>query len=101
MPERAEIAGAAERLAAALPAAGGSAAAAADLRAAAARLRARAEPLPARAAHDLRTPLTAIRAAVEILAEAPLDEADRRRFAGIVRAEALRLARLVETIAGR
>ena len=45
--------------------------------------------------------MTAIRAAVEILAEEPLDDADRRRFAAIVGAEARRLARLVEAIAGR
>ena len=99
MPERAEIAGAAERLAAALPAAGGSAPAAADLRAAAARLRARAaagpgRPRPPHAAHrDPRCGRDPGQGAVY--------DADRRRFAGIVRAEALRLARLVETIAGR
>lgn len=46
--------------------------------------------------HELRTPLTSIRGYVETLLDEPVDPDTTRRFLGVVRNEALRLARLVD-----
>lgn len=48
--------------------------------------------------HDLRSPLTAIRAAAPLLATATLDDDDRRELGQVVDAESARLARLVEDL---
>ncbi|NJD06328.1 MAG: two-component system sensor histidine kinase CreC [Methylococcaceae bacterium] len=47
--------------------------------------------------HEMKSPLAAIRGAAELL-EDPLDEADRRRFAGHVREQSERLTRLIERL---
>jgi signal transduction histidine kinase len=49
--------------------------------------------------HELKTPLTAVRALAEILEAHPdLPEAERRRFTGLLAKEAARLSRLVEEV---
>jgi len=49
--------------------------------------------------HELRTPMTSIRAFSEILmAEPPLPVAEQRRYAGIIHDEALRLTRLLDSL---
>ncbi len=48
--------------------------------------------------HELRTPMTSIRAFSEILMEGGLDGAERARFAGVIHAEALRLTRLLDDL---
>jgi K+-sensing histidine kinase KdpD len=48
--------------------------------------------------HDLRSPLTAIRAAAEALASRRIEDGDRRALAGAVSAEALRLSSLVDKL---
>ncbi|MTH63910.1 ATP-binding protein [Paracoccus shanxieyensis] len=47
--------------------------------------------------HELRTPMTSIRAFSEILME-PLSDADRARFATIIHDEAARMTRLIEDL---
>jgi Na+/proline symporter/nitrogen-specific signal transduction histidine kinase len=50
-------------------------------------------------AHELKTPLTSVRALAEILKAHPdLPEAERRRFTELLAKEALRLSRLVEEV---
>ena len=95
MPERAGIAAELEALAATVGALDGLVAEAGALRAASARIGGRGKALAAVEAHGLRSPMTAIRSAAEILAEG-VGAGDRRRFREIVRAEAARLLRLVE-----
>ncbi len=48
--------------------------------------------------HELRTPMTSIRAFSDILAEPGLPSEDRNRFAGIIRTEAIRLTRLLDDL---
>ncbi len=48
--------------------------------------------------HDLRSPLTAILASAGPLEAEHVDDAERRELAGVVRAEAERLARLIEQL---
>ncbi|MEL6266635.1 MAG: ATP-binding protein, partial [Pseudomonadota bacterium] len=49
--------------------------------------------------HELRTPMTSIRSFAEILHEGDdLGEVERRRFAGIIHTESLRLTRLLDEI---
>ncbi|MFH5776041.1 ATP-binding protein [Paracoccus sp. NGMCC 1.201697] len=48
--------------------------------------------------HELRTPMTSIRAFSEILMEPELPDADRTRFAGVIHDEASRLTRLIEDL---
>lgn len=48
--------------------------------------------------HELRTPMTSIRAFSEILMEPGLPDRDRPRFAGIIHDEASRLTRLIEDL---
>lgn len=49
--------------------------------------------------HELRTPLTSFQLYSDLLAEMPQESAEKRRhYAGILRAEAARLARLVENV---
>ncbi|MEM7525647.1 MAG: ATP-binding protein, partial [Pseudomonadota bacterium] len=49
--------------------------------------------------HELRTPMTSVRSFAEILEQTPdLDEPTRRRFAGIIQGESLRLTRLLDEI---
>ncbi|MDF0599587.1 ATP-binding protein [Psychromarinibacter sp. C21-152] len=49
--------------------------------------------------HELRTPMTSIRAFSEIMmAEAPMAEADQQRFATIIHDEAIRLTRLLDDL---
>jgi len=48
--------------------------------------------------HELRTPMTSIRAFSELLKSGDLDEAARARFAGIIHAESLRLTRLLDDL---
>ncbi|MDE2482536.1 MAG: HAMP domain-containing histidine kinase [bacterium] len=46
--------------------------------------------------HELRTPLTSIRGYLETLLDDEIDASTARRFLGVARAEAVRLARLVD-----
>jgi len=48
--------------------------------------------------HELRTPMTSIRAFSEILREPDLPEKDRGHFAGIIHDEAIRLTRLLDDL---
>ncbi|GAD57213.1 ATP-binding protein [Limimaricola cinnabarinus] len=48
--------------------------------------------------HELRTPMTSIRAFAEILRDDGLDEAEQERFAGIIGDEAGRLTRLLDDL---
>ncbi|WP_241523898.1 ATP-binding protein [Oceaniglobus indicus] len=48
--------------------------------------------------HELRTPMTSIRAFSEILREAGMDRETRDRYAGIIHDEALRLTRLLDDL---
>ncbi|WP_374425358.1 ATP-binding protein [Paracoccus sp. (in: a-proteobacteria)] len=48
--------------------------------------------------HELRTPMTSIRAFSELLMEPELSAADRSRFAGIIHDEAARLTRLLQEL---
>lgn len=48
--------------------------------------------------HELRTPMTSIRALSEIMMEPELPAADRARFAGIIHDEAARMTRLLEDL---
>jgi Na+/proline symporter/nitrogen-specific signal transduction histidine kinase len=48
--------------------------------------------------HELRTPMTSIRAFSEILREGGVGEADQVRFAGVIHDEALRLTRLLDDL---
>ncbi len=48
--------------------------------------------------HELRTPMTSIRAFSELLMEPRLDDADRARFAGIIHDESARLTRLLQDL---
>ncbi|MGR3436611.1 MAG: ATP-binding protein [Shimia sp.] len=48
--------------------------------------------------HELRTPMTSIRAFSEILREGGLTHAERARYAGVIHAEALRLTRLLDDL---
>ena len=48
--------------------------------------------------HELKTPLTAVRALAEILAPEEVGEEERRRFTALLAQEAARLSRLVEEI---
>ncbi len=48
--------------------------------------------------HELRTPMTSIRAFSEILREADLGEEERIRYAGIIQTEAMRLTRLLDDL---
>ncbi|RME17006.1 MAG: sodium:solute symporter [Alphaproteobacteria bacterium] len=48
--------------------------------------------------HELRTPMTSIRAFSEILQAGGLDAAEQARFAGIIQDEAIRLTRLLDDL---
>ncbi|MGR3247920.1 MAG: ATP-binding protein [Paracoccus sp. (in: a-proteobacteria)] len=48
--------------------------------------------------HELRTPMTSVRAFSEILKDPTLTEEERGRFAGIIHAEAARLTRLLDDL---
>ncbi len=48
--------------------------------------------------HELRTPMTSIRAFSEILAEPDLTAEDRTRFTGVIQTEAVRLTRLLDDL---
>lgn len=48
--------------------------------------------------HELRTPMTSIRAFSEIMMEKQLSDADRARFAGIIHDETGRLTRLIDDL---
>jgi len=48
--------------------------------------------------HELRTPMTSIRAFSELLRDISLETADQQRFAGIIHDEALRLTRLLDDL---
>jgi Na+/proline symporter/nitrogen-specific signal transduction histidine kinase len=48
--------------------------------------------------HELRTPMTSIRAFSEILQEAGLTDAQRQKFAAVIQAEAMRLTRLLDDL---
>jgi Na+/proline symporter/nitrogen-specific signal transduction histidine kinase len=48
--------------------------------------------------HELRTPMTSIRAFSQILREGGLTEADAARYAGIIEGEAVRLTRLLDDL---
>jgi hypothetical protein len=48
--------------------------------------------------HELRTPMTSIRAFSELLRDTPVDTANQQRFAGIIHDEALRLTRLLDDL---
>jgi signal transduction histidine kinase len=48
--------------------------------------------------HELRTPMTSIRAFSEILGEEGLSEEDRRRYARVIQDEAVRLTRLLDDL---
>lgn len=48
--------------------------------------------------HELRTPMTSIRAFSEILGEHELSEEERHRYAGIIAREAMRLTRLLDDL---
>ncbi|TMV67513.1 sodium:solute symporter, partial [Thioclava sp. BHET1] len=48
--------------------------------------------------HELRTPMTSIRAFSEILQEGGLSEAETRRYAAIIQEESLRLTRLLDDL---
>ncbi len=48
--------------------------------------------------HELRTPMTSIRAFSEILRETDLTDAERQKFAGIIETEAVRLTRLLDDL---
>ncbi|ROT98615.1 ATP-binding protein [Histidinibacterium lentulum] len=48
--------------------------------------------------HELRTPMTSIRAFSELLRDTTLETADQQRFAGIIQDEALRLTRLLDDL---
>lgn len=53
----------------------------------------------ANASHEIRTPVAAIQAAVETMADAPdLEQADRDRFMGILSRQSLRLSAIVEDL---
>ena len=62
-------------------------------------LDARKDEFLSQVSHELRTPMTSVRSFAEILETNPdLDAAKRRRFAGIIQAESLRLTRLLDEI---
>ncbi len=48
--------------------------------------------------HELRTPMTSIRAFSEILQEAELTEAERQKYAGVIQKESMRLTRLLDDL---
>ena len=48
--------------------------------------------------HELRTPMTSIRAFSEILQEPGLDSADRQKYAGVIFDETIRLTRLLDDL---
>jgi Na+/proline symporter/signal transduction histidine kinase len=48
--------------------------------------------------HELRTPMTSIRAFSEILMSGPMDEAEQQRFSTIIHDEAIRLTRLLDDL---
>ncbi len=48
--------------------------------------------------HELRTPMTSIRAFSEILGEAGLTDEERTRYAGVINDEAVRLTRLLDDL---
>jgi signal transduction histidine kinase len=48
--------------------------------------------------HELRTPMTSIRAFSEILGEEGLSDEERTRYAGVIHAEAVRLTRLLDDL---
>jgi len=48
--------------------------------------------------HELRTPMTSIRAFSEILREGGLGEEEQKRFAGVIHDEAIRLTRLLDDL---
>ncbi|MEL6208135.1 MAG: ATP-binding protein, partial [Pseudomonadota bacterium] len=48
--------------------------------------------------HELRTPMTSIRAFSELLREGGLDEEEQGRFAGVIHDEAIRLTRLLDEL---
>lgn len=48
--------------------------------------------------HELRTPMTSIRAFSEILREPDLTDAERQKYAGIIETEAVRLTRLLDDL---
>jgi len=48
--------------------------------------------------HELRTPMTSIRAFSEILMSGPMSEADQSKFSSIIQDEAIRLTRLLDDI---
>lgn len=48
--------------------------------------------------HELRTPMTSIRAFSEILGEEGLTDAERTRYAGVIQDEAVRLTRLLDDL---
>jgi Na+/proline symporter/signal transduction histidine kinase len=48
--------------------------------------------------HELRTPMTSIRAFSEILRDSALESTERARFAGVIHDEALRLTRLLDDL---
>jgi Na+/proline symporter/signal transduction histidine kinase len=48
--------------------------------------------------HELRTPMTSIRAFSEILRDGTLDTAEQSRFAGVIHSEAIRLTRLLDDL---
>ncbi|NAZ37876.1 ATP-binding protein [Rubellimicrobium sp. CFH 75288] len=62
------------------------------------RLAAQKDAFLSRISHELRTPMTAIRSFSAILREEDLRPDERRRFAGIVEAEAQRLTRLLDDL---
>ena len=53
------------------------------------------------ASHELRTPMTSIRAFSEILKDTTLKQEERARFAGVIHDEALRLTRLLDDLLDR
>ncbi|MCA8879674.1 MAG: sodium:solute symporter [Rhodobacteraceae bacterium] len=48
--------------------------------------------------HELRTPMTSVRAFSEILMEADLSDEEKQRYAGVIHDEALRLTRLLDAL---
>ena len=48
--------------------------------------------------HELRTPMTSIRAFSEILKEGGMEDADTRKYSGIIQDEAIRLTRLLDDL---
>jgi signal transduction histidine kinase len=60
--------------------------------------RARRDQFLANVSHDLKTPLTSLRLHAEMLTDAQLDPATRRRYAAVVQAEGARMSALVEDL---